>query len=55
MSEDNQRYPWLKKDCRDCIHYPDCDFVETNWHDFNLRFPRGCSEYQEKVSAERPA
>ena len=36
---------WLKKDCRKCVAYPDCGFIETK-----LNKPRGCNLYYEKAS-----
>ena len=35
---------WLKKDCRKCVSYPDCDGVETK-----SKKPRGCSSFKEKA------
>ena len=38
---------WLKKDCRKCKFYPNCDNIETNFKEFGFKFPRGCSDYQD--------
>ena len=35
---------WIKEDCRECIRYPKCDFIETA-----SAKPRGCSLF-EKVA-----
>ncbi len=36
------KYWWLKKECKKCIDYPKCPFVETK-----SEKPRGCSLFKE--------
>lgn len=38
---------WLKKDCRKCADYPDCDLIETKSDK-----PRGCSLWHEQPTGE---